>query len=119
MNFAAPRIERTHCRAGRRAAANKQNIVVLGVVALLAAGFWTYQVSTAERAPKVEWSPTETTPLYCSRCSNVALVEPALFAGISRHEKTGAYQCPACKEFAARVGYGPPGRSAPKAETKP
>ena len=103
-----------------RAASNKHLIVVLGVVALLAAGFWAYQVSTAERAPKVEWVPTEPTPLYCSACGKLTMVAPADFAQVQRDKTTSAYQCPNCKEFKARVSYGPPGRVVPEGtEPKP
>jgi hypothetical protein len=102
-----------------RAATNKHMIVVLAIVALLAGAFWTYQISTAERAPKVEWTPTEPVPLYCSGCNKATIVEPADFVKIERDKRTSAYQCPACKEFLARVSYGPPGRVAPEGETKP
>ena len=101
------------------AAMNKSLIAVLGIVALIAGAFWTYQVSTAEKAPKVVWTPDEPMPLWCKACGKVTIVEPAVFATIPRDPGTGKYECPVCKEKRATVSYGPPARVAPETETKP
>ena len=103
----------------RNALANKSLFIVLGVTAILAVGFWAYQFSTVEKAPKTTFAPTEPTPLYCEKCGKVTIVDPGTFATIRRAPVTGRYECPACKALEAKIGYGPPGRTVPETPAAP
>jgi DNA-directed RNA polymerase subunit RPC12/RpoP len=79
----------------RRAAANKGLLITLGVVALLAAGFWLWVWRGTE--PPLAADPSITYPLWCENCKkevNVPIADAEKLPSEGR-----MVQCPECKQF--------------------
>ena len=88
----------------RRAEMNKSLLVVLGVVALLAVGFWGYQFMSGEKPSPVVVS-ADPSSYYCPDCKK-AFEVPAGAANTPKQEN-GKYECPNCKKMTASPGFGP------------
>lgn len=87
-------------RAARRAAVNRALIVVLCVVAVVAAGFWSCRFMRArEEAPAGELTEYQ---LWCPACKE-SFTLPADDAK-TRAREGDVFECPKCKKISALLG---------------
>ncbi len=91
----------------RRAETNKSLLIALGVVAVLAIGFWGYRMMTSEKPAPVVASG-EPVSFYCYECKKAFEVAPDQAAGMQMVD--GKFECPTCKKRNAIKGFGPSSR---------
>lgn len=92
----------------RRAETNKSMLIVLGVVAVLALGFWGYRMMTSEAPPPVT-ATGEPVTYYCYECKKTFEVPADQVSGM-KPSAEGNYQCSICKKMTAKPGFGPSSR---------
>lgn len=87
----------------RRAAVNKGALIALGIVAVLAVGFWGFKLSTAGDGNPAPTSAAERDAqqwmMQCEACGHTFPMSQGAYREAKRNERS-RLECPKCKKFA-------------------
>lgn len=89
----------------RRGETNKSLLIILGLVVVIAAGFWGYKLMSTEKPPVVV--NTEPVTFYCDACKKTFEVPVGEAAQMKIDTSTNMYECRLCKKVTAVKGFGP------------